>query len=348
MTENEGLSRRQLLARGGGGVGLLVSGVATYNEILGYDRITGTNVVRQDLDPVVSEHLEPATGTLTTVSGHRIDHENGLLTVREEDESNGSGAGNGNSNTASLEWLETSPAEAAELDRALGLDADGGPLEQLTADLSTLEAAEIDFVYGTLSEFFEYARNGQSRPYTVDALRGCIGGVDPALLEEFTGAPASDVEALIDGLADGFQEFTTYDVPRYLAGSIEDNVLFGRADLRARYESPADFEALVEGDNDGIFCTEMSRRTIEAAHTARPLEQTVPVVAGYVRDFRHSHFYVALATVTRVDDELVIPVTFVDYMYTTLVDDFRLDRLARVDPSAYDRYHRADEIRWFS
>ncbi|RQG92719.1 hypothetical protein EA462_00345 [Natrarchaeobius halalkaliphilus] len=348
MSDENRLSRRQLLVRGGGGVSLIAGGVGTYNEILGYDRLTGTNVVRQDLDPIVSEHLGAATDTLTTVSGRHIDHENGALTVQEVAVSNGSEAGNGPSTLTSFEWSETSPAEAAKLDEELGLDTEGSPLEQLTTDLSALEATEIDFVYGTLAEFFEYAREGESRPYTVDALRGRVGGVDPGVLEEFTGTPASDVEALIDGLADGFQEFTTYDASRYLAGSLEDNVLFGRGDLRARFESPADFTAIVGGENDGLDCTEMSRRTIEAVHTAHPLEQTVPVVAGYVRDLRHSHFYVTLATVTRVDGELVIPVTFVDYMYTTLVDDFRLDRLARVDPSAYDRYHRADEIRWFS
>ncbi len=340
MTDNDGLTRRQLLARGGGGVGLLVGGGAIYNEVLGYDRFTGTNVVRQDLDPVVSENLEPATGTLTTVSGYRIDQQDGVLTVRE-------GESNEGGEVASLEWAETEPRDAVDLEDELGV-ADERPLEQLTTDLSALGETEVTFVYGSLSEFFENARTGDSRPYTVDALRGQIGGVDPALVKEFASVSAEDTEALIDGLAAGFREFTTYDVPRYLAGSIEDNVLFGRADLRARYESPTDFEALIEGDNDGVYCTEMSRRTIEAAHTADPLEQTVPVVAGYVRDLRHAHFYVALATVTRVDDELVMPITFVDYMYTTLVDDFRLSRLARTNPSAYDRYHRADEIRWFT
>ncbi len=349
------LSRRQLVARGVSGLGLLAGGVATYNEILGYDRVTGTNVLRQNLDSIVAEHLQPATGPIVSVSDVEIDHERGVLLVRSADGERGDhvegeGEHENENDQQALEWATTTPETAAEADAEFGLENEGNPLEQLTADLSALEAGDVEFVYGTVEAFFDHVQrdDAQPRPYTVGALRGHIDGVDPALIEEFAGVSPTDPDALVDGLADGFREFSTYDVPRYIAGSVEDNILFGRADLRSRLESPADFEALLEGETDGLYCTEMTVRTIEAAHTASPLEQSVPVFAGYVRDFRHSHFYGALASVTRVEGELVIPVTFVDYMYATLADDFSTTRLVDPTPSAYDGYHRADEILWFS
>lgn len=65
-----------------------------------------------------------------------------------------------------------------------------------------------------------------------------------------------------------------------------------------------------------------------------------------MRDWRHKHVYNGLASVVRDEDELRVPVTFLDYTYSTLYDDLRVRRIAGEGLCAYDRGHRADEVYW--
>ena len=119
-----------------------------------------------------------------------------------------------------------------------------------------------------------------------------------------------------------------------------------RRDLRQHFETPTDFEALAGGENSGLFCTELTYRGIDAFHSVHPTEQSPPICCAYVRDERHKHAYLALATVLRDDGELVVPMTFVDYTYALLYDDLRLTWLLGEGIEAYTTRHRATEIDW--
>ncbi len=328
------LTRRQLLAGAVGGGATVGSGVAIYNVFLGYDRFTGTNLTIQDLDSVVSGGLSPSGEHVATAEDYRIEQHDGVISVRDDER------------IAEFDPAADDPVDAATVDDDLELE--GGPLEELVADLAALEAGEVRFVYDQSPAFFDRLESESTRPFTASALRGRrIAAVDPGLVETFAGVDPADTRALVTGLAEGFREYSSYDVARYVAGSIEDNVIFGRRDLRRHFESPADFEALVAGENDGLFCTELTRRAMEAFHAIPAPEQTHPVFTGYVCDYRHKHYYLLLASVRRVDGELVIPVTFLDYMYSTLYDDFRVRWALGEGIEAYDSRHRADEIRWY-
>ncbi|WP_255169228.1 hypothetical protein [Natrononativus amylolyticus] len=330
------LTRRQLLAGAVGGGTALGGGTAIYNVVLGYDRFTGTNLTRQDLDPLVAQRLGPAGEDVATLDSHRLLQRDGAVSAvdRETDES-----------VANLEWATADPADAAVVDDDLGL-ADG-PLEELVADLSALEAGDVRFVYDSYPAFFERVSAGDARPHTVSALRG-YRSAEPSTVEAFSGADPRDPMAVAEGLVEGFREHTSYDVPRYVAGSVEDNVLFGARDLRSRFESETSFEAMLAGEDTGLFCYELTRRSVDALQAVPALEQTAPVVGGFVKDDRHKHVYTILASALREDDELVVPVTFLDYTHSTLYDDLRVRRLTGEGLDAYDTRHRATTIAWYA
>ncbi|WIV66751.1 hypothetical protein [Natrialbaceae archaeon AArc-T1-2] len=326
------LTRRQLLAGAVGGGAAVGGGRAIYNVFLGYDRFTGTNLLRQDLDPLVLEYLQPS-GEGATVDGYRIEADGDDVTVHD-----------GDTRVATLDPSTDDPASAAAVDDELGL-ADG-PLEEVIADLGALEAGDVRFVYDNYPGFFELVESGDDRPYTVAGLRG-RRSAEPDLIGELTGADPRDPKAVAEGLAETFREHTNYDVPRYVAGSIEDNVLLGRYDLRRYFESPTDFESMVEGRDSGLFCYDLTRRSVEALQATPAPEQTTPVFAGFVRNARHKHVYTVVASAIRDNGELVIPVTFLDYTHSTLYDDFRLRRILGEGLDAYDDGHRATEIAWY-
>lgn len=326
------LTRRNLLAGIGGGAAV-GGGVAVYNVFLGYDRLTGTNLLIQDLDPLVAEGLHPSGEHVAAVDGYRIRWNDGTVSIRDGDD-----------RIAAFDPTTDDPADAGAVDAELGLS--GRPLEQLVSDVGDLETGNVRFVYDSYPAFFERVRVHGGRGYTVSALRG-RRTEDPDLIESFAGADPADPEAVAEGLVDGFREHTSYDVPRYVAGSIEDNVLFGVRDLRRHFESPTDFAALVDGEDTGLFCYELTRRSVEALQAVPAPEQSPPVLAGYVKDDRHKHVYTIVASAIREDGELVIPVTFLDYTHSTLYDDLRLRGLLGEGLDAYDDRHRATSIAWY-
>lgn len=326
------LTRRQLLAGAVGGGAAIGGGRAIYNVVLGYDRFTGTNLRRQDLDPLVAEYLRPS-GERVAVDGYRVTADGDGVTVEDGDD-----------HVTTLDPATDDPADAAAVDDELGLE--DGPLEQLVADLGALAAGEVRYVYDSYPAFFELIETGTDRPYTVDALRGGKRA-DPALIAEVTGADPHDPKAVAEGLVEAFREHTNYDIPRYVAGSVEDNVLLGRRDLRQHFESPTDFEAILADEDSGLFCYELTRRSVEALQATPAPDQTTPVVGGFVRNRRHKHVYTVVASALRVDGELVIPVTFLDYTHSTLYDDLRLRRVLGEGLDAYDDGHRATSIAWY-
>lgn len=333
------LTRRRLLLAGGGGLAALGTGRAAYNTVLGYDRYTGTNLQIQDLDAVVRESLQPARTSIETDDA-AVHHDGWTVEIRNE-----------GTVTQRLETGGEHGHAPRELARSEGLPPDR--FAALLEDLDALHAGTERFEYGDYEWFFETLakadrRAGASpRPDVVEALRGRLTA-DPATVEAVVGVDPADPLALLEGLVDAFREHSSYDIPRYAAGSVQDNVIFGAHDLRQYFESPADFEALAAGENTGMFCTELTRRSMEALHAVPAIDQTAPVGTAYVSDRRHKHAYTMIYGAYRSagDGALVIPVTFVDYTYSTLYDDLRLTGVLGEGLDAWDDRHRADRIYW--
>ncbi len=320
-----GVSRRRLLFGGGAALAAVGGGRAVYNTVLGYGQFgMGTNLREQEIAPLVTERL--STEYDETVEGTRVQFDGSTLLVGGDERLS----------------LEDDRAEAADLDQTLGLD---GRLEELFVDLSAFHAGKFTFEFSQPEPFFERVENADGRGELVTAIRAARDRTtDPDVVEAFAGADPADVPELVDGLVGGFREHTSYDVPRYLAGSIEDNVIFGAHDLRQYFEDDVDFESLIEADGTGIFCWELVFRSIEALHAVSPVEQTIPVASCYVSDRRHKHAYTGVISAIREDGELRLPMTFLDYTYSTLYDDLRLTSVRGEGLAAYDTGHRADEI----
>lgn len=319
-----------MMLGGGASIAAIGGGRALYNTVLGYGQLDmGTNLLEQDLRPLLTERLVATYDERIEGSRVRFD---GSAIVIDEDET--------------LELGVDGKDDAAELDESIGLD---GRLGALFADLSSLRQGEYSFEFHRPDAFFERfeGRENDGRAEIVTAIRSHRDRtVDPDLIERFTDTAPASVDELTVGLVEGFREYTNYDIPRYIAGSIEDNVIFGAADLRRHFEEDVDFESLLEADGTGIFCWELVFRSIEAFQALSAAEQSIPVAACYVSDSRHKHAYTGLLGALREDGELRFPVTFVDYTHTTLYDDVRLTAVLGEGLAAYNDGHRADEIYW--
>ncbi|MFB9806563.1 hypothetical protein ACFFQF_15420 [Haladaptatus pallidirubidus] len=115
------------------------------------------------------------------------------------------------------------------------------------------------------------------------------------MIESFTGKSPKQPKAVLEGLVDGFRDDTYYDIPRYLAGSVEDNILFGSVDLREHFRTPTEYSAMKAGETAGMFCYEFTWRSVEALHSVPAHEQDVPVMGAKVYDERHKHVYTGVA-----------------------------------------------------
>ncbi|CCQ36143.1 uncharacterized protein Nmlp_1958 [Natronomonas moolapensis 8.8.11] len=322
-----GVTRRRVLLGGGASVATVGGAKALYNTVLGYGRFgMGTNLEEQDLAALAAERLVPTYeesigGTRVRLAGDGIVVD-GETTLSFDDD----------------------PADVEELDSRLGF---GGRLRELFADAAAVRAGTYAFEFHDPPAFFDRMDDGEPRPEVVTAIRtNWDRTVDPGLVGRFAGVDPSDPAAVVEGLVGGFREHTHYDVPRYLAGSIEDNVILGAADLRQYFEDAVEFEALLESDGTGIFCWELVYRSIEALHAVSPARQAAPIAACYVIDRRHKHAFTGLLGAIRVDDGLRFPMTFVDYTHTTMYDDFRLTGVLGEGLDAYNDRHRASEIYW--
>ena len=325
-------TRRQLLIGGASSIATLGAARASYNVVLGYDSFTGTNLIHQDLDPLVRENLSLRDGPLGTIDGHHIELVEDDMTIE---------APSGSTFRVPLDM--DSLDRAHEVERQL--DLKDSVLADLNTGLRSVDHGAVNFEYLSYRAFFDRIRSHQPRPLLVQALRSGRRA-ERTSVERFVGIDPAWTPFLVKALADAFREHTKYDTTRYLAGSVEDNVIFGVADLRSPFESPTDFEALADGENSGMFCYELVFRSIEAFQTVPATEQLAPVFAGYVRNSRHKHAFTILGSVIERDGELEVPVTFIDYTRSTLYDDLRLRGIIGEGLDAYHTRQRAKEIRW--
>jgi hypothetical protein len=235
--------------------------------------------------------------------------------------------------------------------RAVAVDAEfdlpDGPLEQLVSDLPTAIDGDVSFEFAGYDAFFDRLESAETRPFAVEAFRNPRWrGIDPAVVEGFTGVDPGDTRAVVEGLAEGFREHTYYDAARYLAGSIDDHLLFGAADRRRYFASPTSFEALERGEDSGLFCWDFTHRSVEALQAVPARRQTVPTFGWEIYDRRLGHVYTAIGSVYRAADELVVPMTFVDYARSTRNDDLHVRWLLGEGIDAYDHRHRATRVLW--
>jgi hypothetical protein len=331
LDELPDVSRRRFLAGAGGTLTGIAAVRAVDNVLLGYGELGhGTNLIEQELRPLVTEHLELEYDE--RVAGTRLRLADGALVVPTADGERRLGLGDDESGAA------------ADLGADLGLS---GRLEALYADASELSAGEDEMALSQPEAFFERVGAAEPRPDVVAAMRGQTDrAVDPDLVERFAGVPPTRPAALVDALVGAFREHASYDVTRYVAGSIQDNVIFGAANLRGQFDGPVAFEAMLESDETGLFCYELTVRSMEALHAVAPWAQRTPVATAYVRDARHKHVYTGLVSAIREDGDLVLPMTFVDYTHSTLYDDLEVTPLMGRGLAAYDDRHRATHVYW--
>ena len=95
-----------------------------------------------------------------------------------------------------------------------------------------------------------------------------------------------------------------------------------------------------------MFCWEFTHRSIEALQAVPAHHQTVPTSGWAIYDRRHWHIYTAIGSVYRSGDEVVIPITFVDYARSTRNNDLHIRWLFGEGIDAYNSRHRATQTFW--
>jgi len=336
----QNVSRRGLLKGVAAGAGLLGTGRALDNVVLGYGVVVGTNLREQDLGVLADRGFRPGRGSAIGGNGGTADSvtvRTGRYRVRLVE---------GGTTVAAFDSAGTDPGRARSIGAPHGL---GEASAELARDLSEVAAGTHAFEFHGIDGFFERLRTAETRPYTAAALRRWPRSAAPGRVERFAGADPRDPEAVLEGLVSGFREHAHYDADRYVAGAIQDNVIMNAADLRAPFREPVDFEALLADDGGtGMFCYEFTHRSIEALHAVPAVDQGVPVIGARVHDARHKHVYTAVASVVRDEkaNDLRVPMTFVDYTHSTMYDDAHARGLLGEGVEAYDDRHRATAIEW--
>lgn len=326
--------RREFLSALAGASAVVGGAKAVDNVLIGYGTVTGTNLVAQaeagELAAIVNDGFGPRPSSVA-VGEYRIDVQPRAEAVR---------VGGPAAETRFPTTAQGAEAAAA-FDDANNL---GGLLADLVRDLADLTAGRQSFEFYDVAGFFDRVENAEPRAIATGAVRGWPGA-DAEVVARFSDADPRDPAATLKGLIAGFREHTSYDTARYLAGSIQDNVLFGTVDLRSHFRTSVSFPALLSGEQEGLFCYEFTDRSLEALHAVPAHEQTVPVVGGRIWDKRHKHVYTAVASLIR-DPDLRIPMTFVDYTHTTLYDDLNLRGLLGEGFEAFNERHRATVSHW--
>ncbi|MFP4633081.1 MAG: hypothetical protein ACLFMT_06575 [Halobacteriales archaeon] len=315
------LDRRKFLALGGG-LAAVAGAKAVHNVFLGY----GKNLKSQDLAATMRADLSPMPFE-TDVDGLSLD----VGRVHAAVERDGDRVG-------SFRLGDHGDARALESE----VEADLG-LVDLSRDHEALDEGDYEFEFHSFDGFFERVEDATFRPYAVEMLRGDYVDVPADDVEEVAADPRSTRELLL-GLREGFRERTRYDVPRYLAGSVEDNILRRRVDLRRHFENDVGWDSVVAGDAR-LFCWEYNERSAEALHSVSAFEQDVPVAAAEIGDRRHKHAFLGVVTCVW-DGGLKLPTAFVDYTHSTLYGDFGLTPVMGDGLRAFDDGHRADYVRW--
>ncbi|MFW5938154.1 MAG: hypothetical protein ACOCSN_04345 [Halanaeroarchaeum sp.] len=318
------LTRRRLLAVLGGGALAAAVGRVGY-EYTGFGHVTGTNLVDQSLTPLVRRRLGPSPVTIQ-LADRRLSFDG----TRVE------------STSLDGETIHDVSTAGSDVPDAI---ADDDPVTELLADLPILQSGNVTFEFSTVEAFVDRVRRAQARPLSVATLRG--GGFrrpELDVLRRFADADPSAIETLISGLADGFRSRTHFDADRYVA-EVAETTLLGRVPLESRVRNSTTFESILEGVS-GLYCAEYALRSVEAFHAVPPHRQSIPVFAGIVVDARHNHAFTVLGSVIREADRLVVPMTFLDFFYSTLFDTLSLRWAFGGDVDAYDEFHRATAVHY--
>lgn len=325
-----GPGRRGVLKRIAGGVGLLGVGRAVDNALLGYGVVVGTNLREQNLGSLADRGFQPG-GSPVLAGDLRTMMDDDAVYVRD-----------GSDVLAAFDPRETDAETAREIGVEHGV---GDVTAELARDIGDIDAGDHTFEFHRLDQFFRRVRNAKARPHTAGALRRWPWSADPEFVARFVDTDLTKPDAVLRGLVSGFREHTHYDAGRYVAGAVQDNVIFGAADLRGSFQGSVGFQGLLADDTTGMFCYEFTNRSIEALHAVPAPKQTVPTVGARVVDTRHKHAYTGVASVVR-DGGLRVPMTFVDYTHATMYDDFSARGLLGEGLEAYDGRHRASAIDW--
>lgn len=313
------MKRRAVLGAGARGVLALGGAKALHNTVAGYGHVgIGNNLRTQDIPALAREHLRIPSSLEVSVYGWDVE-----LAGRDVRYRDGRDA-----------W-QPAGAGPATVDR-------------FARDIEALRSGSFRVTPTDPDTFFESLAGADVQPSLVTVLRGRNAPADdPAAVEAFAGTDPRAPEQLLWALVEAFRTYSHYDVPRYLAGSIDDNILPFDAGLRDPLRPDVGFDALLRADGSvGLFCVEYARLARAAVQSRRAPEQSPPLYGMLVRDRRHKHVYNAFGSVRRTPDGLALPMTFVDYTNSTRNDDFRLTGLLGTGLDAYDTLHRADVITW--
>lgn len=315
------MTRRQLLRHGvGGGVTIGVA-KALHNTTVGYGHFgVGENLRTQDLAATARANFRVPRAAEMEVEGYEVALAGESIRYRTDTE----------------EWQDGRHPDAPDR------------VAKFAADVDDLRAGAFTFAFTGVEEFFSSVPDAAVRAPAVEVLRGSnYARADPAVVAEFVGTSPEDAEGLVRGLVPAFREHGRYDAPRYLAGSIDDNVLPVDADLRSPFRPSVRFDAIAESTAPvGLFCGEFTILANRAIRSVPATSQSPPLYGLIVRDRRHKHVYNGVGSVRRTGDGLELPITFVDYTHTTVYDDFNLTRLLGSGFDAYTTRHRADMIAW--
>ena len=296
-----------------------------YNIYLGY----GKNVKTQNVSKKVRSDLSPSSHE-SQIGGYGVETTYGSITVSKDGRK--------------VDVLDASTETVDE--HSDTIDTQKPSLNLLPIHLDRLESGDFTVKPMSMEDFFDYTRENHTNPYLVGVVRGKNYLEKREEVTDFTDTNPSNPEKFLNSLSDNFKRKTSYDVPRYIAGSITYHVLMGEYDVRDLLEHEVDYEALNENQNTRMFCNEYTDRAIEGLYSTPPDSQPPPVFAGDVWDKRHKHSYNAVASIVTDGRDIEIPVTFVDYTYTTLYDDFGIDELFGKDIDAYNNHHRITAIDW--
>lgn len=320
------LDRRNLLKASIGGISGLGIFRSIDNIFLGYGALVGTNLIEQDLSSFAKTgfHIRP---TKIYIKDYKLHIDKDYIRISD--------------NIELIDKISVGATEkASNLDEYFGFD---GVLEQISSDLSDINKGNYTFEFLGVEEFFNKIEETNSREYTAEIIRAWPGG-NPKTVSEFTNADLKDTREISKKLIYEFRNRTYYDIPRYIAGSIQDNIIFGAVDLRSMFNRQVDFKSLNK-DKSGMFCFEYVRRSIEALHSLPAYQQNPPVIGVFIGDNRHKHTYTGIASIIR-EDKIKIPMTFVDYTHTTLYDDLKLTPFLGDGFNAYDKGHRVSYMKW--
>lgn len=316
-----GMTRRQLLRHGVGGGVTIGMAKALHNTTIGYGHFgVGENLRTQDLAATAGENFRVPRVAEMQVEGYEVALAGESIRYRSDSE----------------EWQDGRDPDAPDC------------VTRIAADVDELRAGAFTFAFTGVEDFFSSLLDADVRAPAVEVLRGSnYARTDPGVVAEFVGASPEDGEAIVRGLVPGFREHSRYDAPRYLAGSIDDNVLPVDANLRSPFRPSVRFDAIMDSTGPvGLFCGEFTILANRAIRSIPATSQSPPLYGLIVRDRRHKHVYNGFGSVRRTANGLELPITFVDYTHTTVYDDFNVTRLLGSGFDAYTTRHRADMIAW--